>query len=151
MKTAWVCVQEWDRGVGGWFDLVRHERLLGESSTGPCSQVEIYSHSEDHYCWPCLAWESQSKQRPNKSTLTSPVVPGSWSSHAAPTRRAGLIHTTCSPQRIPVESDLADSLYADAQGRLIAPLNASPQPVCLYSHSGLCLHERYRAVKREHA
>lgn len=64
------------------------------------------------------------------------------------TRRGGLIHTTSFPQRIPVESDLADSLYADAQGRLIAPLNASPQPMCLHSHFGMCLCERYRAVKR---
>lgn len=40
---------------------------------------------------------------------------------------------------------MADSLYADAQGRLIAPLNASPQPKCL------CFGERYRVITREDA
>lgn len=40
----------------------------------PCGEVEIYFHSEEHYCWPCLAWENLSKHWPNKSSLTSTVV-----------------------------------------------------------------------------
>lgn len=64
-----------------------------------------------------------------------------------PTHRGGLIHTSASLQRVPVEFDLADGLHADAQGHLIALLNASPQPMCLYSDSELC--RGYRAVREE--
>lgn len=81
MESEWVCAPEWDAerwesGAGGGASIrsCMPWKVAGEKQRGPCSQVEIYSHSEDHYCWPCLAWESQSKQRPNKSTLTSPVV-----------------------------------------------------------------------------
>lgn len=48
-------------------------------------------------------------------------------SHAAPTHGTGLIHRKSSPQRIPVECDLADRSHARAApGRLIAPLNTFP-------------------------
>lgn len=48
-----------------------------------------------------------------------------------------------------MESDLADSLYADTQGCLIALLNASPLCVCLGLHPVPYLCERYSHYKAD--